>query len=204
MKLYAMQGACSLASHIALIWAGLPYELAMLSHAEAGGDAYKWINPKGAVPVLALDGGEVLTESLAVLQYIAGLAPAARLGADPGDTLAQARMNELLADLVSDIHKAWAPVFVPGRYVTQKVNEDDAKQAALGQLDKQYARLDAMMQEKEWALFGRRTVADAYLHVVCRWKDKMPHPIADYPALAAFKARLDGDAGVQQAVREEA
>ncbi|MGI4954107.1 MAG: glutathione S-transferase N-terminal domain-containing protein [Janthinobacterium lividum] len=204
MKLYAMQGACSLASHIALIWAGAPYELAMLSHAEAGGDAYKRINPKGAVPALALDGGEVLTESLAVLQYIAESAPSARLGADTGNALAQARMNELLADLVSDVHKAWAPVFVPNRYVTEKANEDDAKQAALGQLDKQYARLDAMMQGKEWALFGRRTVADAYLYVMCRWKDKTPKPIADYPALAAFKARLDADEGVQRAVREEA
>ena len=204
MKLYAMQGACSLASHIALIWAEVPYELAVLSHAEAGGDAYKRINPKGAVPALALDGGEVLTESLAVLQYIAASAPSARLGADSGNALAQAQINELLADLVSDVHKAWAPVFVPDRYVTEKANEDDAKQAALGQLDKQYARLDAMMHGKEWALFGRRTVADAYLYVMCRWKDKTPHPIADYPALAAFKSRLDADEGVQRAVREEA
>ena len=203
MKLYAMQGACSLASHVALIWAAVPYDLAMLSHAEAGGDAYKQINPKGAVPALALDDGTVRTESLAVLQYIAGLSLGAHLGADPGDALAQARMNELMADLVSDVHKTWAPVFVPGRYVTQKANEDDAKQAALGQLDKQYARLDQMMQDREWALFGRRTVADAYLYVMCRWKDKTPQPIAHYPELAAFKTRLDGDAGVQQAVQEE-
>ena len=203
MKLYAMQGACSLASHIALIWGGVPYELVMLSHAEAGGDTLKRVNPKGAVPTLALDDGTVLTESLAVLQYVAGLAPGAHLGANPSDALEQAKMNELLADLVSDVHKAWAPVFVPNRYVTQKANEDDAKQAALAQLDKQYARLDRMMQGHEWALFGRRTVADAYLYVMCRWKDKTPQPIASYPALAAFKARLDKDAGVERAVQEE-
>ena len=203
MKLYAMQGACSLASHIALIWGGMPYELVILSHAEAGGDAFKQVNPKGAVPALVLDDGTVITESLAVLKYVAGLAPAARLGAEPGDLLAQAGMDELLADLVSDVHKAWAPVFVPDRYVTQEANQDDAKQAALAQLDKQYARLDRMMQGRDWALFGRRTVADAYLYVMCRWKDKTPQPIADYPALAAFKARLDGDAGVQRAVKEE-
>ena len=139
MKLYAMQGACSLASHIAFLWAGVAYELEILSHAEAGGDAFRRVNPKGAVPALVLDDGEVLTESLAVLQHIARLAPAARLGAAPGNLLEQARMDELLADLVSDVHKAWGPVFVPGRYVTQKANEDDAKQAALGQLDTQYA-----------------------------------------------------------------
>ncbi len=95
-------------------------------------------------------------------------------------------------------------MFVPNRYVTEKANEEDAKQAALGQLDQQYARLDAMMQGKQWALFGRRTVADAYLYMMCRWKEKTPKPVADYPALAAFKARLDADEGVQRAMREEA
>ena len=203
MKLYIMPGACSLASHIVLVWAGLPYEVAVLSHAEAGGDAYRKVNPKGAVPALALDDGTVITESLAVLQYIAGLAPDARLGAEPGDLLAQAQMDELLADQVSDVHKAWAPVFVPNRYVTQKANQDDARQAAFGQLDKQYARLDRMMQGREWALFGRRTVADAYLYVMCRWKDNSPVPLAHYPALAAFKAQLDEDSGVQRALKEE-
>lgn len=203
MKLYAMQGACSLASHIALVWAGVPYELHMLSHQEAGGSAFKAVNPKGAVPTLVLDDGTVLTESLATLQYIADLAPDLKLSANPGDILARAQMNELLADLVSDVHKAWAPVFAPGRYVTQKANEDDAKQAALAQLDTQYTRLDRMMQGRDWTLFDRRTVADAYLYVMCRWKDKTPHPIADYPALAAFKARLDKNAGVQRALNEE-
>jgi len=203
MKLYVMPGACSLASHIALIWAGLPYEIVVLGHAEAGGDAYRKVNPKGAVPALALDDGTVITDSLAVLQYIAGLAPDARLGAEPGNLLARAQMDEFLADLVSDIHKAWAPVFVPNRFVTKEANQDDARQAAFGQLDKQYARLDRMIQGREWALFGRRTVADAYLYVMCRWKDNTPEPLARYLALAAYKARLDANAGVQRALSEE-
>ena len=156
MKLYVMPGACSLASHIALIWAGVPYEVVVLTHADAG-----------------------------------------------RNLLEQAQMDELLADLVSDIHKAWGPVFVPERYVTRKANEDDARQAAFGQLDKQYARLDEMMQGREWALFGRRTVADAYLFVMCRWKNKSPVPLSMYPALDAFKRRLDADPGVQRALREE-
>ena len=204
MKLYIMPGACSLASHIALIWARLPYEIAVLSRAEASGDAYRKVNPKGAVPALLLDDGAVLTESLAVLQYVAGLAPDARLGAEPGDLLARAQMDELLADLVSDVHKAWAPVFVPNRFVTQESNQGDARQAAFGQLDKQYARLDRMMQGREWTLYDRRTVADAYLYVMCRWKDNTTEPLVRYPALAAFKTRLDADSGVQRAVKTEA
>ena len=140
------------------------------------------MSPKGTVPALVLDDGTVITGSLAVLQYIAGLAPDARLGAEPGNLLAQAQMNEPLANLVSDVHKAWAPVVVPGRYVTQEANQDDARQAAFGQLDTQYARLDHMMHGREWTLFGRRTVADANLYVMCRWKDRTPAPLAQYPA----------------------
>ncbi len=203
MKLYVMPGACSLASHIALVWTGAPYELAVLSHAEVGGEGYRKLNPKGAVPALALDDGTVITESLAVLEYIADSYPDARLDAAPGSVLERARLNEALAELVSDVHKAWAPVFAPGRYVMQEANQDDAKQAAFAQLDKQYARLDQRMQGQEWLLFGRRTVADAYLYVMCRWKDRSPTPLARYPALAAFKARLDADEEVQRALGEE-
>jgi glutathione S-transferase len=203
MKLYVMQGACSLASHIALIWAGLPYEMVMLSHAEAGAAVFRRINPRGAVPALVLDNGTVITESLAVLQYIAGLAPHSRLGSEPTNGLEQAQMNELLAYLVSDVHKAWAPVFVPNRYVTHKSAEDDVRQAAFEQLDKVYTRLNDMMQGRDWALFGRRTVADAYLYVMCSWKDNTPTPLTHYPVLAAHKARLDADPAVKRALQEE-
>ncbi len=203
LKLYLMPGACSLASHIALIWAGLPYELAVLTHAEVGEDAYRRINPRGAVPALVLENGAVITQSLAVLQYIAALAPDAHLGGAPDNPLAQAEMNEWLAYLVSDVHGAWGPVRVPNRYVTRKQFEDDARQAAFGQLDKQYARLNAMMGGREWALFGRRTVADAYLYVVCRWKDDTPTKLAQYPALFAFKSRLDADPAIERALKEE-
>ena len=203
MKLYVMPGACSLASHIALVWAGASYEVSVLSHADAGGDAYRAVNPKGAVPALVLDDGAVITESLAVLEYIADSHPNAQLGSGPGNMLQRARLNEVLADLVSDVHKAWGPVFVPNRYVSQRANEDDAKQAAFGHLDKQYKRLDRAMQGRTWMLFDRRTVADAYLYVMCRWKDNTPTPLSAYPALAAFKARLDADPGVQRALQEE-
>jgi glutathione S-transferase len=203
MKLYVMQGACSLASHIALIWAGLPFDLEVMRHEDVGGESYLRTNPNGAVPCLVLDDGMVITESLAVLQYIAARAPDERLGSERGDLIEQARMNELLAYLVSDVHKAWAPVFVPGRYVTHKSSEDDARKAAFGQLNIQYARLDEKMRGLNFALFGRRTVADAYLYVMCSWKDRTPTPLSDFPALAMFKARLDKDPAVVRAREAE-
>lgn len=203
MKLYYMPGACSLASHISLIWAGAIYDLGRLDHATVHAAPFRAINPKGAVPALVLDDGTIITESFAILQYIVDCYPQAGLGGPTGDTLARAQLNERLVELVSEVHKAWAPIFVPERFVTKKINEEDARQAAFGQLDLRYSRLESLMQSKDWLLFGHRTVADAYLYVMCSWKDQTPTPLATYPALTKFKAHLDRDAGVQQALREE-
>ena len=203
MKLYVMKGACSLAAHIALLWAKAPHELQILTHAEVAGKEFIELNPNGAVPVLIVDDGSVLTESLAILQLIAADFPQARLGAPTDDKFAQARLNESLAEMVSDTHKAWTPIFVPSRFVTKPAYEEDARQAAFRQLDIQYARLDRIMQGKTWRLFDRRTVADAYLYVMCLWKDQTPTPLASFPSLAAFRARLDQDADVKRAVQSE-
>ena len=203
MKLFLMKGACSLAAHIALLWAKAPHEVQVLTHAELGDKEFLELNPKGAVPVLMIDDGRVLTESLAILQFIAESFPKSRLGAPTGDTFSQARINESLAEMVSDTHKAWAPVFVPNRFVTKPAYEEDARQAAFRQLDIQYARLDHIMQGKTWRLFDRRTVADAYLYVMCTWKDQSPTPLESFPSLAAFRSRLDKDPDVRRALQEE-
>ncbi len=204
MKLYTMAGACSLASHIALRWAGASFERVQLTHEEAGGDAFRAINPKRAVPTLVFDDGTVITESLAILVYIADRFPDARLGSDGNDPVERARLNERLSELVSDVHKAWAPVFVPERFVTEAAFQDDARLAAFAQLDGQYERLDALMRDREWLVLDRRTVADAYLYVMCRWKEKTPTPLERYPALSRFKSRLDEDVDVRSALTQEA
>ena len=203
MKLLLMKGACSRASHIALRWAKLPYEFQVLTQDELGGTEFQALNPKGAVPVLITDDGSVLTESLAILLFIAQSAPESRLGAPATDALATARLNESLAEMVSDTHSAWAPVFVPDRFVTRPAYEEDARQAAFRQLDIQYERLERHLQGKTWRVFDRRTVADAYLYVMCTWKDQTPTPLAAFPALAAFTARLDQDPDVQRVIEDE-
>lgn len=201
MKLYYMPGACSLASHIALHWSGLDHEVERLSHETVHGPDFLKINPKGAVPALLLDDGQVITESLAVLEYIADVGKDSSLGA--AGPIEWARLNERLAELVSDVHKAWGPVFAPQRYTMNEANHDDVRQAAFAQLDKQYERMNAQLEGKTWSVLDRRTVADAYLFVMCRWKDNSPTKLAAYPALAAFKARLDADPGVKLAVDAE-
>jgi glutathione S-transferase len=203
MKLYVMSGACSLASHISLHWAEADFDLEILSHDAVGNEAFRHINPKGAVPTLVLDDGTVITESLAILDYIADAYPAANLGAEPDDIVGRAQLNEALAELVSDVHKAWAPVFAPGRFVVEADDEGKAKAAAFKQLDIHYARLDKLMSDKQWRVLGHRTVADAYLYVMCSWKDMTPTPLVNFPALAAFSARMNADASVKLALQHE-
>lgn len=206
LKLFTMASACSLASHIALLWADAEFELAVVTKDALAGEPFGRLNPKRVVPALIVEDGSVLTESLAVLQYIADMHQARRLGAE--NLWERARMNECLAYLVSDVHLAWSPVIVPERYVTVTGYEEDAKQSAFVQLDKHYEQLNTELAHSDgggdWLLFNRRTVADAYLYVMCSWKDNTPTPLAAYPALNALKLRLDNDAGIQQALREQA
>jgi len=206
MKLFTMSGACSLASHIALVWAQAEFELAVVSKENLASEPFGQINPKRVVPALVVDDGSVLTESLAVLQYVAETHPVARLGAE--SAWERARMNECLAYLVSDVHLAWSPVFVPERYVTVKANEGDARQAAFLQIDRHFRQVNDELAGShgggEWLLFNRCTVADAYLYVMCSWKGDTPTPLTSFPALNAFKLRLDNDPGIQRALREQA
>ena len=207
MKLYYLPGACSLASHIALIWSGADYELERLSHETEHATEFMALNPKGAVPTITIDtGGDhpfVLTESLAVLLYIAAKHPAARLGAAEGDLLEQARMNEIMAELVSEVHKAFVPAFVPDRFVIDESAEDGARSAAFLMVEKAFRRIDAYLEGRDWLVFDRRTVADAYLYVMSRWLANTPTPLLTFPNVARHFASIDPDAGVRRALEEE-
>jgi glutathione S-transferase len=205
MKLFTMPGACSMASHIALIWTGTPFELVVLDHDSVHSPEFARINPKETVPALMLDDGAVVTESLAVLLYIAERNPAARLSASTDDALARATLNETMSELVSEVHKAYAPIFVPQRYVTDESAQGSAREAAYILLDQKFARLEAQMSDgRQWLVLGHRTVADAYLYLMCSWKDNTPRPLAHFPRLAAHTARLEADPDVQRAAREQA
>ena len=207
MKLYYLPGACSLASHIALIWSGAEYELERLSYETVHGPAFMALNPKGAVPTLTFEdsAGEpfVLTESLAVLLHIAARNPASRLGATDGDLIEQAKMNEIMAELVSEVHKAFLPAFVPDRFVINPTAQDGARAAAFIMVEKAFRRVDGYLEDRAWLVLDRRTVADAYLHVMSRWLAKTPTPLPTFPNVARHFDKLIHDAGVQRALAEE-
>ncbi|MCW3798590.1 glutathione S-transferase C-terminal domain-containing protein [Sphingomonas sp. BN140010] len=197
MKLYYAPGACSMASRISLYEIGRDAQFVRTDirakRTEDGRD-FRELNPLGYVPVLELDGGEVLTENDAILPYIASLAPG-RL-APEGDALTQARLHQALGFLSSELHKAFGPFFGNP--------QGEARAAAL---DKLNSRLDFVEQHladgRDYWLGDQFTVADAYAFVVLSWADHFGISYEDRPNIGRYVQRIGGRESVQRALKDE-
>ena len=199
MKLYYLPGACSLASHIALREAGIAFDLDKIDHASkktAGGENYLTINPKGYVPALTLDSGEVLTEGAAILQFIADQHPEAGLAPANG-TLARFRLNENLTFVSSELHKSFGPLFNPA-------SSDGEKEAARARIGQKLDQIERQLSDGRSYLQGETfSVADAYLFVVTNWTGMFGMALDAWPKLQAFMARVAARDTVQQALKAE-
>lgn len=197
MKLYYSPGACSLASHIALCEAGQPFEIEKADirakTTETGAD-FLQINPRGAVPVLALDDGEVLTEGVAIMQYVADNAKGSTMPAQ--GTIARARLHEALNYVASEVHKTYSPFYRP--------MSDEAKAAQTALLNARLAVIEGRLADGRSYLTGETySPADGYLFTVTNWSGKFGHDLSAFPRLQALRARVAARPAVQQALRAE-
>jgi glutathione S-transferase len=192
MKLYFAPGACSLADHIAMHEAGLEFDRVKVDtktkRTDDGRD-YLQVNPKGYVPALEFDDGEVLTENIAILSVVADKAPQLT----PEGRFGHFRLLEMLAFISTEIHKGFKPFFKPDA-------TDAEKAAAAETLTKRFGYLAQRMTGDY--LFGAQfTVADAYLFVMCLWAQKngltLPAP------LPAFVIRMKSRPAVKLALEHE-
>jgi glutathione S-transferase len=191
MKLYLAPGACSLADHIALHEAGLEFDRVRVDlrtkRTEDGRDFHE-VNPKGYVPALVLDDGQLLTENVAILFWVAERAP----DLAPGGELGRIRLLEMLAFISTELHKAFVRSFFP--------TSDAEKQAAEDAIRK---RLRFLAEELHGGyLFGSEpSVADAYLYVMLRWAGMQGIDVPE--ALAAYARRMEARPAVRQALQHE-
>jgi glutathione S-transferase len=195
MKLYYMTGACSLASAISLLEAGLKFELVKVdrhTRRTADGLDHNQLNPKGYVPVLKLDNGEVLTENVAVLQYIADQNPAAKL-APPAGTLERYRLVEWLAFINSEVHKAFSPLF-------RKDAPEEVKQYTRKNLATRLEYLQRILASRNFLMGEQFTVADAYLFTVLGWST---HVDVDIGQLKRYVERIGARPHVIEAMKAE-
>lgn len=201
LKLYYMPGACSLATHIVLEWAKLPYESQKVPRDELKSPSYLKINPLGAVPALA-DDGWVLTQNSAILEYVAEQAPAAKLLGD-GTAKSRAEVRRWLAFINSDVHKTFSLVFGAQRYLAQEAAQNELRASASAQLSKLFALLDAQLNGRTYLASETPSIADAYLYVVLRWAHGKEIDLKGQDHLAAFFKRMDADPAVQKALKAE-
>lgn len=197
MKLYYAPGACSLAPHIVAAEAGLDVALEkvdLAKHRTETGQDYYAINPKGGVPALRLDDGELLTENAVVLQYLAAQAPDA--GLMPREGMARWRLLELVNFIATELHKGFAPLFRPDL-------PEGMRSAVLEQLSKKFALLDRQLGEEPYLTGGAFTIADAYAFVPLTWSQRMVVEVGISPRLDAYRDRVAARPAVRRAFAEE-
>lgn len=191
MKLYFAPGACSLADHIALHEAGLAFDhekVDLKAHRTESGEDFYAVNPKGYVPALRLDGGEMLSENIAILDWITHQAPALK----PGGALGHTEHLEALAYISTEVHKGFKPFFMGG--------SDDDKAKAATAIGKRLEYLVGTMRGDY--LFGADvSAADCYLFVMLLWSEKLGVPIST--PLAAFRDRMLARPSVRTAMMHE-
>jgi glutathione S-transferase len=191
MKLYYSPLACSLADHIALLEAGVPFEresVSLKTKRTASGADFNKVTRKGYVPALVLDSGEVLTENIAVLDWLAAEYPA--LGV-PGK-LGRTRVLEALAFISTEVHRNFKPMW----HASSEAEKGQAR-ATISRL------LDILSRGVAGDyLFGTTpSVADFYLFVMLLWADRFDVRV---PApLVALRRRMANRPAVQEAMRYE-
>jgi glutathione S-transferase len=198
MKLYYLTGACSMASLIALHESGISFETASLdrkNRTTSDGLDFKQVNSKGYVPALRLDDGQVLTENVAVLLYIADRNPAARLAPAEG-TMGRYRLIEWLAFINSELHKNYTPLF-------GSAAGEETKQYARANLNRRLDWLNAALGANAFLTGDTFTVADAYLFVVLGWSAHVGIDIAKWPNLKRYHAELSTRPAVLAALKAE-
>lgn len=198
MKLYYSPGTCSLSPHIVTQETGLPVSLVKVdlgTHKTADGGDYFQINPKGYVPLLQLDDGSVLTEGVAIVQYLADRVPAANL-APPAGSIERYRLMEWLNFLTSEIHKGFSPLF------NSKLSEE-AKAVLRERLTNRFDYLSVRLHDNPYLMGDGYTVADAYLFTMLGWCGLTGIDLKKWPVLSAYRERVAARPAVRAAMKAE-
>jgi glutathione S-transferase len=198
MKLYYSPGACSLSPHIALLEAGLQYDLVKVdlrAKKLENGDDYLKVNPKGQVPALALDNGELVTEGPVIVQMIADKASAKNL-APARDSAERYKLLEWLNYITGELHKNFSPLFNPAI-------PDEVKNFFKDRIMGKFKYADSQLAGRDYLMGKQFTVADGYLFTMLRWADGNKMDLSGLKNLMAYKDRVAARPKVQEALTKE-
>lgn len=198
MKLYYYPAACSMAPHIVLREAGYDFELDKVDLAAmktAGGEDYRKTNPKGYVPALRLDDGQVLTEVGVIIQYLADQKPGSDLAPKAG-TIERYRLMEWINFVATEIHKSISAFFNPKM-------TPEWKQAQLALVGKRLDYLAAALEGKQYVMGYKFSVADAYLFTVLNWTRFHKIDVSTWPKIKDYIARVAARPKVKETMKAE-
>ncbi len=198
MKLYYVPGTCSLASHIVSKEIGLDIQMDKVdfeSKDTESGENLRALNSKGYVPMLKLDDGSMLTEGVAILQYLADQAPESGVAPKAG-TMERYRLQEWLTFISTEIHKGLVPLFNP------HIAEAD-RGFVVDKVKMRFGYAQDAVKDGGFLMGDTFTVADAYILVLLRWTDMLKVDISDQPDLVAYRERLEARPAVQAALKAE-
>ena len=184
LKLYYAPGACSQAPHIILHETGLAHEVERVdlrAKRTEGGRDYKEVNPKGAVPAIELENGEVLTENAVVLQFLGDRSGLGQVLPPMGD-FRRYRVLEWVNYITTELHKSFGPLFGPDTPAEMK---DYLKTT----IAKKFDHVEKELGDKPFLLGDHLTLPDAYLFVILGWGEKMIG-LDRWPGLKAFRQRM--------------
>ena len=198
MKLYYSPGACSLAPHIVAREAGYSIDLEKVDipnkKTADGGDYWK-INPKGYVPTLVLDDGQVVTEVGVICQYLADQKPESGLVPKFG-TMERYRQMEALNFTATEVHKQIGALFNP-------MMTPEMKQVQIGTIERRLNALEAMLDGKAYIMGDKFSATDAYLFTVLNWTNVHKIDVSKWPNIKAYMARIGDRPKVREAMKAE-
>ncbi len=197
LTLFAAKGSCSLATHIALEEAGAVYTLRKID--TAGGEQktadYLKINPKSRVPALATDDG-VLTENVALLQYVAQTFPKANLA--PSDAFGLAKMNAFNSYLSSTVHVNHAHKLRGARWSDDPDVIENLKIKVPQTMTDCAALIETEYLQGPWVMGEHYTVADGYLYTIENWFEADGVDLTKFPKITAHRAAMNARPAVQR------
>lgn len=199
MKLFYTKGACSLVVRIVINEIGMKAEYEAVDLAtkktESGQDFLK-INPKGAVPTIMLNNGEILTENAAILQYVADTNKAYSL-LPKMDDFKRYRVIEWLNFTTTELHKSFGPLFKPD------LSEEVKEKFFIPLLKTKLTYVDKHLHHNKYLVGDEFTLPDAYLFVMLMWAHHFKLESAEWGNLKRFFNEVKDRKSVQQSLKEE-
>lgn len=204
MKLFYKAGACSLAPHIVLAELNMAYELEAVdlgSKTSVSGD-FRKINPKGSIPALKMDNGEILTEGAVISQYIADQKPEGNLIPKMG-TVDRYRCQEWLNFVATEIHKNFSPLFGVDRMFQTDSGKTECRAAFKANLNTKLAFVSEKLGTNDYLMGKDFNIADAYLFTCLNWSKLVGVDLSSWSNITGYMTRVATRPGVVKAMKEE-